>query len=76
VWATRVADEAAVSRYAAPALDLKGEVLEEAGRPDEALAVYERLVLEHEGYVLMDRIRDRVRALRGEDDGPDEEELP
>ena len=76
VWATRVADEAAVSRYAAPALDLKGEVLEQAGRPDEALAVYERLLLEHEGYVLMDRIRDRVRALRGEDGGPDEEELP
>ena len=74
VWTTRVAADAPASRYAAPALDLQGELLEKTGRTDEALAVYERLVLEYEDYVLLDKIRDRVRVLRGT--APDEEELP
>lgn len=76
VWATRVSTDAPLSRYAAPAMDLRGELLEELGRPEEALAVYEQLVIEHEDYVLMDKIRDRVRVLRGRSDSPDDEELP
>ena len=51
-------------------------MLEELGRPDEALVVYEQLVVEYEDYVLMDKIRDRVRALRGGSDEPEDEELP
>ena len=74
-WARRVNAEDALSRYAATALDLEGEVLEQLGRVDEALSVYERLLLEHERYVMVDRIRDRVRELR-QGPQPAEGEIP
>jgi len=76
IWTDRIASEAPASRYAAQALDLRGELLESLGRDDEALAVYERLVLDYEDYVLMDKVRDRVRSLRGSSDSPEDEELP
>lgn len=74
-WARRVGAESEISRYAGTALDLEGELLEELGRTEEALAVYERLLLDHERYVMVDRIRDRVRELR-QNVTPDEGELP
>lgn len=74
-WARRVSSENEISRYAGTALDLEGELLEALGRTEEALAVYERLLLDHAGYVMVDRIRDRVRELR-QNVTPEEGELP
>lgn len=65
------------SRYVPVAVELKGQVLESLGRDDEAMAAYETLLLEHESYVHLDRVRDRIRALRGEGTASTtEEELP
>jgi tetratricopeptide (TPR) repeat protein len=63
-WARRVSAEAPESRYAANALDLEGELLEQLGRTDQATKVYERLLLDHDDYVMIDRVRDRLRELR------------
>jgi tetratricopeptide (TPR) repeat protein len=62
----RSAQEAPGSRYATTVLVLKGDVLSDLGREAEALAVYESVLVEHEGYVFADRLRDKIRALRGE----------
>ena len=72
----RIASEAPDSRYTPSALDRKARILEDEGRAAEALATYEKILLEHEGYVLMDRVRDRIRLLRDGVDPEAEGELP
>lgn len=62
------------NRYAAPALELRGDLLRAAGQPAQARALYERILVEYEDYVMMDAVRDKIRALQGQADP--ESELP
>ena len=66
------------SRYVPAAIELEGRVHEDLGNPSAAMAAYESLLLDHEGYVYLDRVRDRIRALRqaGVASVTEEEELP
>lgn len=63
------------SRYAPRSLQMRGEFLEEAGRPAEALQVYTELVQVYDQYVGLDNVRDRIRELRSQVEGQ-EGELP
>jgi tetratricopeptide (TPR) repeat protein len=51
------------ARYAAPGLELRADLLNDMGKPDEARALYERILVEYEGYVMMDAVREKIRAL-------------
>jgi tetratricopeptide (TPR) repeat protein len=74
---TRLQERSPASRYLPAALEWKGEVYESLGRGDEAMKVYEELLVDHDEYVHLDRVRDRIRELErsgiavvGEDDLP------
>jgi len=64
----------AFSRYAAAGLDLKGELLEERGDVVGAREAYTAVLLEHENYVYIDSVRDKLRQLPG--DAEAEGDLP
>ena len=55
--------DAGSDRYAAPGLELRADLLNDTGKSDEARALYERILVEFDGYVMMDAIRDKIRAL-------------
>jgi tetratricopeptide (TPR) repeat protein len=64
------------SRQVPSALELQGDILRRAGRENAALASYETLLRDHEGYIFMDEVRDKIRALQRGDDAAAEGELP
>jgi tetratricopeptide (TPR) repeat protein len=66
-WADRVIEEADQPRLVAEALDFRGGVLLELGRISAARESWERVLLEHEDYVMADRVRDQLAALRSDD---------
>lgn len=59
----------AFSRHAASGLELKGDLLEQAGDLAGAREAYTAVVLEHETYVHIDSVRDKLRRLPGDEDG-------
>lgn len=75
-WVDRVVEESPRSRTVAEALDLRAAVLVELGRPGQASEALERILLEHEDYVMIDRVRDRLAELRGDERVRPEGEVP
>lgn len=71
----RLVGSAPDSRYAPSTLDLSAAIALELGRPEEARTRWERLLVDYGEYVMLDKVRDRLRALERGDDG-DEGELP
>jgi tetratricopeptide (TPR) repeat protein len=57
-------DRIGSGRYTAESLELRGDVLTDLGRELEARGVYERILLEHETYVLIDGVREKIRGLK------------
>ena len=53
-----------------------GHLLMELGREDQARETLERILLEYEDYVMVDRVRDRLADLRGAAEEPTEGEVP
>jgi tetratricopeptide (TPR) repeat protein len=65
------------SRYLPHAMEEEADLLEEEGDPVAALRIYEKLLLEHESYIHLDRVRDRVRKMEAAGEiTAAEEELP
>ncbi|MCK9995541.1 MAG: tetratricopeptide repeat protein [Candidatus Krumholzibacteria bacterium] len=50
-------------RYPARALVLRGRILQDAGRSEEARNAWERLLSQYPGYLFLDDVRDELRAL-------------
>jgi len=50
-------------RYPARALELRGRILQDAGRSEEARHTWERLLAQYPGYLFLDDVRDELRAL-------------
>ncbi len=50
-------------RYPARALVLRGRILQDAGRSEEARNAWERLLAQYPGYLFLDDVRDDLRAL-------------
>ena len=75
-WVDRLVGDSPVSRDVPRALDLRAGVLMELGREDQARETLERILLEHEDYVMVDRVRDRLSDLRKAADEPAEGEVP
>jgi len=50
-------------RYPARALVLRGRILQDAGRSDEARNAWERLLAQYPEYLFLDDVRDELRAL-------------
>lgn len=61
-------EKTGAGRYSTQALELRGDLLVDQGQWDEARRVYESIVLEHESYVLIDGVREKLRALPTEDE--------
>jgi tetratricopeptide (TPR) repeat protein len=76
VWLDRLLEDSPGSRAVAEALDLRGSLLLELGRPGPAGETWERILLEHENYIMIDRVRDRLASLRRDEEGLREGEVP
>lgn len=63
-WVDRVIADSPESRVVPEALDLRAGLLLATGRPEQARESWERILLEHEDYVMVDRVRDRLAELR------------
>ena len=50
-------------RYPARALVLRGRILQDTGRTEEARNAWERLLSQYPGYLFLDDVRDELRAL-------------
>ncbi len=50
-------------RYPARALELRGRILQDAGRPEEARHAWERLLAQYPEYLFIDDVRDELRTL-------------
>ncbi len=50
-------------RYPARALVLRGRILQDAGRSEEARSAWERLLAQYPEYLFLDDVRDELRAL-------------
>jgi tetratricopeptide (TPR) repeat protein len=74
-WIDRLVAEAPLSRDVPRALDLRAGLLLELGREEQARETLERILLEYEDYVMVDRVRDRLAGLRDPDE-PVEGEVP
>lgn len=74
-WIDRLVAEAPLSRDVPRALDLRAGLLLELGREEQARETLERILLEYEDYVMVDRVRDRLAGLR-ESEEPVEGEVP
>jgi tetratricopeptide (TPR) repeat protein len=62
-WLALVVSEHPQGRYPAQALALRGRVLHEAGRPEEARNAWERLLAQYPEYLFIDDVRDELRTL-------------
>ena len=65
-----------MSREVPRALDLRAGLLLEVGRDEQARETLERIVLEYEDYVMVDRVRDRLAELRATSEDVQEGEVP
>jgi len=61
-------DQLGGGRYAGESLELRGDLLSYLGRGVEAQGIYERILLDHEGYVMIDGVREKIRALKSQAD--------
>jgi tetratricopeptide (TPR) repeat protein len=75
-WLDRLLADSPGSRTVAEVLDLRADLLLDLDRPAQATEAWEQILLEHENYVMIDRVRDRLADLRREEDGPREGEVP
>lgn len=75
-WLDRLVGDSPMSRDVPRALDLRANLLMELGREDQARETLERILLEYEDYVMVDRVRDRLADLRGAGEEPVEGEVP
>ena len=75
-WLDRLLEDSPGSRTVAEALDLRGELLLDLGRPGPAGEAWERILLEHENYIMIDRVRDRLASLQRDEEGLREGEVP
>jgi tetratricopeptide (TPR) repeat protein len=57
-------DQLGGGRYDGESLELRGDLLTDLGRDVEAQGIYERILLEHESYVMIDGVREKIRALK------------
>lgn len=64
------------TRQIAAALELQGDIHARHGRDNAALASWERLLSDHEDYIFLDEVRDKIRALRKGLPAEPEGELP
>ncbi len=64
------------SRQIPAALELQGDLHARNGQESAALSSWEALLLDHEGYIFMDEVRDKIRALKRDDVDTPEGELP
>ena len=76
IWADRIVEESPASRAVAEALDLRAALLLELDRPEQARESWQRILLEHEDYVMVDRVRDNLGSLREPDKEVREGEVP
>jgi tetratricopeptide (TPR) repeat protein len=75
-WVDRLVDDSPMSRDVPRALDLRAGVLLGLGREEQARETLERILLEYEDYVMVDRVRDRLAALRQPGEDAPEGEVP
>jgi tetratricopeptide (TPR) repeat protein len=75
-WLDRLVEDSPMSRDVPRALDLRAGFLLEVGRDDQARETLERIVLEYEDYVMVDRVRDRLAELRAPREDVQEGEVP
>jgi tetratricopeptide (TPR) repeat protein len=75
-WIDRLVDDAPMSRDVPRALDLRADLLIELGREGQARETLERILLDYEDYVMVDRVRDRLAELRVAGEEPAEGEVP
>jgi tetratricopeptide (TPR) repeat protein len=75
-WIDRLVGDSPMSRDVPRALDLRADLLVTLGREDQARETLEQILLEHEDYVMVDRVRDRLAELRGVADEPADGEVP
>ena len=75
-WIDRLVGDSPMSRDVPRALDLRADLLVRLGREDQARETLEQILLEHEDYVMVDRVRDRLAELRGVADEPADGEVP
>jgi tetratricopeptide (TPR) repeat protein len=76
VWLDRLVEDSPESRTIAEVLDLRADLLMDLDRPAQASEAWERILLEHENYVMIDRVRDRLADLQRDEEGPREGEVP
>ena len=63
---SRFLKEDSESRQLPAVLELQGDLFLREGREEAALASYDRLLMNHEDYIFLNRVRDKIRALRPE----------
>jgi tetratricopeptide (TPR) repeat protein len=72
---TALVKDSPLGRFTPNALHLEGDLLMARGDAAGARAAYEQVLLEHEGYVFVDEVRDALRTL-GVEDEDDQGDLP
>lgn len=62
-WLNLVVSEHPNGRYPARALSMRGRILQDTGREDEARNAWERLLAQYPEYLFIDDVRDELRTL-------------
>jgi len=62
-WLRQVVSDHPNGRYPAQALALRGRILQDAGRLEEARNAWERLLAQYPEFLFIDDVRDELRTL-------------